>query len=429
MFNKKASPRDTSSSPENWLKRKITYSKTHQEKAFEEVNELVFKERVGRYITLVDDTSLIDFVSCSYLGLDLDERIINSSIENIKKCGVTFPAARTRIKANSFDILENLLNKIFCDGYSTTFCSLHVGHLGFIPLLGSGEMPSFPIKKGGLLFILDKTVHSSIQINRALMQQFGEIAMIDSSNELLVLENFQYAFRKNKTPIIIADSIGSMGGVASVKYFFKMAEEYDGYVYLDDAHGTSICGLHGCGYVLKELGGKFHPKLILASSLAKAFGAVAGVIVLPTKEDADMVKRFCPTYVFGGPPALAIIDAAIASAKIHLTDEIYKLQHSLWHNVNYFDSLMSGYLVNADTLSPIRGIAVGDEFKAIEYAKELRKCGFAVTTAMYPTVARKKSILRVALSAAHKKEDILLFCDTVKNVLFSHQADSCLKAL
>lgn len=403
----------------NWLNKKIAYSRVYQAKAFEEVNELLFKERIGRHIILIDDTRLVEFVSCSYLGLDLDRRVINASIDNIKKCGVTFPAARTRIKANSFFVLEELLNKIFCAGYSTTFASLHLGHLGFIPLLGSGELPSFPIKKNGIRFVLDKTAHASLQINRALMQQFGEVIVLDCQNEQIILRAFQSAFKKGKTPIIVADSIGSMGGVFPVKNIFKMAEKYDGYAYLDDAHGTSIWGTHGCGYVLKELNNQFHPRLILASSLAKAFGAVAGVIVLPAQQDADMVKKFCPTYVFAGPPALAIVDAAIASAKIHLTDEIYTLQKLLWSNVKYFDSLLSEYIVNANTPSPIRGIFVGDEFKAIEYTKELRKRGFAVTAAMYPTIAKNKSILRVALSALHTKEELLLFCNHVKEILSS----------
>lgn len=86
-----------------------------------------------------------------------------------------------------------------------------------------------------------------------------------------------------------------------------------------------------------------------------------------------------------------------------------------------FDSLMSDFTINANLPSPIRGIPVGNEFKAIEYAKKLRENGFAVTTAMYPTVGRKKSILRVALSALHTKEEILSFCNSAKAIKLSRR--------
>ena len=90
----------------NWQRKKILFSKEHQEVAFQSVNEMIFKERYARKLILIDDSVLTDFVSCSYLGLDLDDRVIEGASKNIKRCGVTFPAARTRVKAQSFIILE-----------------------------------------------------------------------------------------------------------------------------------------------------------------------------------------------------------------------------------------------------------------------------------------------------------------------------------
>ena len=400
---------------ENWQKKRLDASKSFQSAAYHEINELVFKERNGRIITLIDGTELVEFVSCSYLGLDLDPRVIQAASINLAKCGVTFPAARTRIEAESFIVLENLLNQIFCHGHSTIFSTLHLGHLGFIPMLGSGELPSFPADKNGFVFILDKTVHASIQIQRALMQQFGEVIFVDFHQELNELEAlFQKAQQEHKTPVAIADSIGSMGGVAPIKLLFKLANKHQGYIYLDDAHGTSVYGKHGCGYVLNELSHQFHPRLILASSLSKAFGAIAGVIVLPTKEDADMLKRFSSTYIFGGPPALSIIDSAVASAKIHLSEEMNQLQNQLRENIQYFDSLLQDHVINSATTSPIRGIHIGEEYKTIEFTKRLKKCGFAVTAAMYPTVSKNHAMLRIALSALHTKGQIESLCETIQ---------------
>lgn len=401
----------------NWQKQKIAKSKSFQLKASEEVNELVIKSRQGKLITLDDGSQLKEFISCSYLGLDADLRVIEAATKSILECGVTFPCARTRARTESFVTLDLLLNKIFCNGYSTTFSTLHLGHLGTIPLLASGELPSFPIKENGPVFILDKSVHASIQILRGIMQQFGEVVLIEFTDIDLMEKKFLECYQNQQTPILFSDSIGSMGGVAQIDWLTEKVEQYEGYLYLDDAHGTSTYGKNGAGYVLQCLDYQFHARLILAASLAKAFGAVGGVIVMPTEADEKMIKRFASTYIFGGPPPLSIIDSAIASAGIHLSGEIESLQNKLWGNVNYFDSLIHEHIVNSEMLSPIRGIFIGDEFKAIQSAKRLRELGYAVTTAMYPTVASGNSILRVALSAVHSHEDIHGLCENVKLVL------------
>ncbi|MGB6977466.1 MAG: aminotransferase class I/II-fold pyridoxal phosphate-dependent enzyme [Gammaproteobacteria bacterium] len=393
----------------NWFRKKVEQAREHQEKAYHEVNELVIEEREGKQIVLTDGTRLTEFISCSYLGLDMDERLIAGATSSIQKCGVTFAAARTRARVKSFVVLEELLNKIFCDNYTVVFGSLHLAHLGFFPLLASGEMPSFPLKENGVVFILDKTVHASIQINRGLLSQFGEV-VLENFQQLDDLEKIaQRAAAHDRTPVFISDSVGSMGGIVSIEAIAALAERYKGYAYLDDAHGMSIHGENGCGYVLKCLQHKLPPRVIISTSLAKAFGAVAGVLVLPTRADMEMVKRFATTYVFGGPPPLTIIDSAIASAKIHLSPEIKVFQNRLWDNVQYFDELFGTFgdrLVNNKKPSPVRGVLIGDEFKAIACALQLRKAGFLVTTAMYPTVAKGRSMLRAAISASHSKEDI-----------------------
>ena len=56
--------------------------------------------------------------------------------------------------------------------------------------------------------------------------------------------------------------------------------------------------------------------------------------------------------------------------------------------------------------SPIRGIKIMDEFQDIAITRQLRERGIAVTAAMYPTVAKGESIIRIALCANHRPEDI-----------------------
>ena len=79
--------------------------------------------------------------------------------------------------------------------------------------------------------------------------------------------------------------------------------------------------------------------------------------------------------------------------------------------------LIEKNIINYCTQTPIRGIIIGDEFKTIEIAKKLFSKGFGVTAAMYPTVARNESILRITIGADHKEKDIIDMCKQVKKLL------------
>ena len=406
----------------NWQKQKIVFSKKHQLKAFKEINNLVIRKRRGKKVTLDNGKQLTEFMSCSYLGLDQDKRVVGAANKSIKQCGVNFAVARPRMRVERLVFLENLLNKIF-GAFCTTFTSLHIVHLGILPLLASGEMPSYPIKKQGPLFILDKKVHASVQINRGLMEQFGEIILADFKDSEALTGYFKLAKSTGRTPLIIADGIGSMGGEAPIKLIFDLVARYKGYAYLDDAHGISMCGKHGRGYVLNELG-RFHSRLILAVSLSKGFGANGAAIAVHSKKDEEMIRRFCIPYVFSNPPPLSIVDSAIASAKIHLSNEIYRLQDKLKNNIRLFDTciihtLSEKNIINYGTHSPIRGLRIGNEFKTIQIAKKLFKAKLGVTAAMYPTVARNESILRVTMGADHFQKDIKYLCETLKKIIHS----------
>lgn len=398
----------------NWQKQKIVQSKQHQLYAYQTINELVVEERNKKRITLIDGTTLTEFLSCSYLGLDQDERLIKASAKHLHRTGINFAVSRTRLRMKDSDELEDLLNQIFLHGVSTTFSSLHVAHLGVLPLLSTGECPSFPIQPQGVVYVIDKFSHNSLQICRGVMEQLGEVRVIDIHDDSALERLMQTIKHQQKTPLIVCDGVGSMGGFAPIKKVLELLDKYDGYLYTDDAHGISVFGKQGCGFVLEDIG-YFHPRLILSVSLSKGFGSNGAAIVMPTIEDSQFIKRFCSTYIFGNPMAQPLISASIASAKIHLSDELSQLQKTLRDRIALFDETIAKKecVINYHFASPIRGIFIGDEYKNIECTTKLREQGFAVSAAMYPTVAKGKSIIRVSLSVDHTENDIIGLCEAL----------------
>ncbi len=197
-------------------------AKHYQEQAFNLVNELVISHRDEKKIRLTDGRELIEFISCSYLGLDQDPRLLHAYSSHSEKFGIAFHSARTRVLPENYLILEKLLNRIYCQGYSITFPNVHMIHLGILPLLGSGELPSFPIRDAGVVFILDKKVHASVQINRGLMSQFGDVILTDLTDLVKAESYLSKTQKQGKTPIVISDSIRSMRGLIEYRVVVVM---------------------------------------------------------------------------------------------------------------------------------------------------------------------------------------------------------------
>ncbi|UNF51560.1 aminotransferase class I/II-fold pyridoxal phosphate-dependent enzyme [Bartonella krasnovii] len=253
-----------------------------------------------------------------------------------------------------------------------------------------------------------------MQILRGILEQFGSYIRIPFKDITALEKSLQESKLQNRTPVLVSDSLGSMGGANDIKKLTELAKLYNGYYYADDAHGTSIIGKNGCGYTLHLLE-EYKKNLILISSLSKAFGSHGGSASFSNKEAASFIKKYALNYIFSGPPSLPGIAACLASGDIHLSQEMNQLQCKLHENISYFDQRVSNIEVQ-EKLSPIRSIFMGAEDKAISASYNLRKRGFLVTAAMYPTVAKKKSIIRVAISAAHTKHDLETFATNMNEL-------------
>lgn len=391
----------------NWQKKKIERSIKYQTRVFNEhINELVITRRNGKVITVNDGREMIEFVSCSYLGLETHENLKHAIANAIERFGVQLSVARTRVKVDLFEQLEKRLNKIMNGAHTLTFNAVTPCHLAVLPLLASGTLPNYKFNKKPY-FILEKTAHATLQINRGLLQQFGETIRVDFQHKNDIEEAFKYASINNMVPISISDSVGSMGGVAPVEFIVRMANRFDGYAYIDDAHGMSIYGKNDSGYVMSCLDNKLDDRIIIAGSLSKAFGSHGGFIACNYPDTINFIKTYGTTYAFGGPPSLPGIAACIAAADLHLDGTVSLRQNDLQQVIKYFDDKFNETeVINKGTTMPIRGLLIGNEEKAITICKKMHDRGFATTVAMYPTVEEGKAILRCAISAIHTRENI-----------------------
>lgn len=407
----------------NYLAQRLETAEAHQDAIWNQgVNELDVVEVNGKRLTLADGRELTEFMSCSYLGLDQRPELRDAAHATIDRFGVQMSAARTRMLAAPLRELEEMLTEINDGWNSVTFNSVSAAHQAVIPLLASGKLPGYPIAPAGPAFVMDRSAHASLQSMRGIMEQFGETVRADFQDIDSVAAISRDLSRSGRTVITLSDSVGSMGGTVDVSALTTVIDNLGGFTYLDDAHGTSIFGHKGEGFVLASTEGHLSSRTIWTGSLSKAFGATGGFVALANADAAAFIKRYSVPYAFGGPPSLPAIGAAVASARLHLDGTVRELQGQLHENTALLDELAPSPSINAGSASPIRGVKIGDEFAAIDATKTLQEHGYAATAAMYPTVKLGHAMIRLAISASHSNDDIRGLAEALNTIQEDRQA-------
>jgi 7-keto-8-aminopelargonate synthetase-like enzyme len=345
------------------------------------------------------------FGSCSYLGLEVDERLKKAAIDAVERYGSQFSCSRTFLQMGLYEEIEGLLGQIF--GKPTLLApTTSLGHISCIPVV-IGETDAV---------IADQQVHNSVR--NAIQMVRGDGVYIETlpHNRMDMLETRIQILKQNHDRVwYFADGIYSMyGDAAPIGDIWQLMNKYEQFhVYFDDAHGMSWAGKHGRGYVLQNM--PFHPRLILTSSLAKGFANCGGALVFDTEEQKRFIKNCGSSFIFSGPLQPAVLGAAIASAKIHLSDEIETLQNDLYENLLFFveKSQQLNIPVISTQLTPIFYIGTGKPEVGAKMFHHLMDQGIFCNHAMFPAVSVKNSGLRISLTRSHSIADINRLLETV----------------
>ncbi|MDZ4786144.1 MAG: GNAT family N-acetyltransferase [bacterium] len=164
----------------------------------------------------------------------------------------------------------------------------------------------------------------------------------------------------------------------------------------------SVFGKHGNGYVLSQQP-YFHERMILTTSLAKAFATGGSVLVFPNKELARKVRTCAGSLVTSGPMQPATLGAAIASAKIHLSDEICVMQDELHENIKYANLLIKklGLPLVSESNSPVFFIGVSLPKLGYNIIKRMLDDGYYLNHGIFPGVPIKNTGVRFTITRLH----------------------------
>jgi len=351
----------------------------------------------GRSI-IIENKKLINFGSCSYLGLEVDDRLKKGIIGAAIKYGAQFSASRLFVSCGLYKEAEGLLEKIF--GLPTLLApTTTLGHLGTLPV----------IIRDDDCIILDHQVHGSVQntvqslIPRGVHVEMVKHNDIDAVEEILVSKRNKY----NRIWYMIDGVYSMYGDYPPMKEILRLLNNYpEFHLYADDAHAMSWAGENGKGYVLNEI--PYHPKMVVTTSLCKAFGAGGAAIVFPNEEMKRRVRTCGSSFTFSGPVQPPMLGAIVESAKIHLTEEINRRQAELQDKVNYCINLIKEYnlpLVH-ESNSPIQYLGLGLPRVGYNMVRKLMKEGYYINIGIFPGVPIRCTGIRLAITTHQTKEDI-----------------------
>ena len=352
----------------------------------------------GRHIQ-IKGKKLYHFGTTGYLGLEQDNRLKEGAINAINAYGSQFPLSKSYISQPLYAELESLLYEMYKSPIVITKNST-LGHLGVIP----------SVVDDGDGVILDHQVHWSVQsaVNPLKLRSVP-VEMI-RHNHLEMLEDKIKKLQSRCSKIwYMADGMYSMyGDYAPIKELMQLSQKYSQlHIYFDDVHGMSWKGEHGNGYVMSVLK-ELPDRMILFGTLGKTFGAGGAVMVCKDKKIHQRIKNFGGPLTFSVQMEPASLGAAIASAKIHLSDEIYKMQDDLLDKIAYFNTCLqkTNLPLIVDNDSPIFYIGAGMPETGFKLVNRLINAGFYVNTGIFPAVPVKNTGLRITVSRHNQKTDI-----------------------
>lgn len=201
--------------------------------------------------------------------------------------------------------------------------------------------------------------------------------------------------------LVVTEGIFSMDGdSAPLAALHHLAQQHNGWLLVDDAHGIGVCGEQGRGSCWQQ---EVKPELQIIT-FGKAFG-VSGAALLCDEHTAEFMLQFARHLIYSTamPPAQV---CALQEA-LRCVQQGDDLRQRLRQNIARFQAGASGLrwrLMNSD--SAIQPLLVGEERAAVDLAVRLRQQGCWVSAIRPPTVPPGTARLRITLSAAHLPDDI-----------------------
>lgn len=341
--------------------------------------------------TVIEGKECILLSSNNYLGLTEHPAVKEAAKLAVDRLGAG--AGGSRLTTGNYALHEELeqeLARFKRTESSIIFGTGYAANLGAIQALAGREDA----------VLSDELNHASIidgcRLSRAEVRVYRH-------RDLEHLEEMLRQAQGHRRRLIVTDGVFSMDGdLAPLPDIVALAERYNAFVMVDDAHATGVFGGRGTGTV--EHFGLEGRVQVQMGTLSKALGS-AGAYVAGARELIEYLRNRARSFIFSTAPPPAAVGAALAA--LRLVEGLPEIREQLWRNARYLRTGLEkmGYTVPAED-SPIIPILIGDASKTMYLAQALLEEGVFAPGIRPPTVPQGTSRIRVTVMALHTRNDL-----------------------
>ena len=353
----------------------------------------VLESACGR-IAAVDGREMLNFASNDYLGLAGNAEIAQALAAGALQWGAGSGASHlVSGHLAPHEALEKEIAAFVGFPRALTFSTGYLANLAVVPTLAT---------RGAVIFS-DRLNHASLIDAMQLAKSQGAETQRYAHCDMAALEKL-LAASDAPNKIIVSDAVFSMDGdLAQLPALFALAERYDAWLVIDDAHGFGVLGPQGRGS-LAHFNLPYHPRLLLMGTLGKAAG-VGGAFVAGSQTAIEYLLQKGRTYIFttAAPPALA----CALSKSLEIIEHGDALRANLFARIGQLRDGLGGLpwqlLPSATAIQPL---IVGENAAVLALATALWERRLWVPAIRPPTVPKGTARLRISVSAAHTADDI-----------------------
>ena len=343
--------------------------------------------------------------SNNYLGLTVNQEVIDAGVEAIKKYGTG--CSGSRFLNGTLD-LHNKLERELADFLGTedcvTFSTGFQSNLGIISAICGRQDYIFNDREN------HASIYDGCRLSYAKVTRYRHNDMADLEKRLA------------ETPIdagklIVTDGVFSMSGdICRLPDIAELAHKYKARVMVDDAHGLGVIGKGGRGTA--SYFGLEKEVDITMGTFSKSLASLGGYMVASAKV-CEYVRHNSRPFIFSA--SLTPASCATARAALKVISEQPEIVERLGDLAEYYrDGLAARGVptVKAENKRiPIIPIYTYDAERTLLISKKLFEEGVYVNPVLPPATAPTECLLRTSLMATHTESVLDEAMDIIARVV------------